>query len=156
MSITMSEYFSVSRSMQNAIQRNTILMAVFCIARLYQDVFSWKIILSVYIFYWSRNIFSVTCQIYPCKSNCFLMFFWTVVASLTNIRLIIQPRIIWAASPSHPQCQIAHQCLLTTDSFQQEVRFIARKSGTSIYSKSKPKLLPTGGWTFLLSSSFFI
>ena len=127
MSITMSEYFSVSRSMQNA---NT--------AKYYFDgsILFCKIILGN----WYRNIFS---------------FFWTV-ASLTNIRLIIQPRIIWAASPSHPQCQIAHQCLLTTDSFQQEVRFIARKSGTSIYSKSKPKLLPTGGWTFLLSSSFFI
>ena len=37
----------------------------------------------------------------------------------------------------HPQCQrgrqIAHRCLLTTDSVQQEVRFIAGKSGNWVF-----------------------
>ena len=65
-------------------------------------------------------------------------------------------------SSSSPECQrrrqIAHPCLLTTDSVEQEVRFIGTKSARAEYLfqvGAKTLQSPTDGWSFCEQASIF-
>ena len=68
----------------------------------------------------------------------------------------------YSSSSSSPECQrrrqIAHQCLLTTDSVEQEVRFIGTKSARAEYLfqvGAKTLQSPTDGWSFCEQASIF-